>query len=441
MLTVICEASVHKKGENPGDCQDACAVNRKAGRFAIADGVSRSFLSAEWAKLLVEYLCKDESDLNRLIFSNENWEEWLRPIQKKWNLAVVSKEENWIGPFSHRIKRYIDNKEPASATFIGLEVTVDDPHSGKANCRAMVIGDSCLFIIRNDKIEISFPFESSGQFVRATSCFVSFPDKQKHQPCFKYYELEANDVIILATDGLAKWLLQQQELGKENWQTTWEKVQQIKNWDTLYEFTRHAQNSYSNPMDNDDVTLLTVAIADPSYNNGNVPKAIGFYNSNELQRQDNPEKSPAHEEVSSYLFKLSDAKKLLRLSEKIKNPTDALSQHLCDKLLPNTKEVLKMHVKDSEKSQELKEALVKDFNTILEDSSLYRTERFINVKLRDETGKLLVQSPNDQESIHLNRLLLEDAFPNELRERRGIRQFIKSLLPRVPISHHKKSRR
>ena len=49
---------IQKEAENPADCQDACDQNDEKGRYAIADGVTRSFFPKEWATLLVEHFCE-----------------------------------------------------------------------------------------------------------------------------------------------------------------------------------------------------------------------------------------------------------------------------------------------------------------------------------------------------------------------------------------------
>ena len=48
----------HKKAESQDDCQDAWCENEELGRYAVADGATRSFFPKEWAELLVEHFCE-----------------------------------------------------------------------------------------------------------------------------------------------------------------------------------------------------------------------------------------------------------------------------------------------------------------------------------------------------------------------------------------------
>lgn len=63
--------------------------------------------------------------------------------------------------------------------------------------------------------------------------------------------------------------------------------------------------------------------------------------------------------------------------------------------------------------QELHNSLVSELNGIL-TSELYDAERFADVDLSPFTRRLLAQNPQGDELAHLNRLLLEEAFPTEL---------------------------
>lgn len=60
-------------------------------------------------------------------------------------------------------------------------------------------------------------------------------------------------------------------------------------------------------------------------------------------------------------------------------------------------------------------ALVKEINEILAGPSLYEKERFQGVVLRRETAELIIQEPTAGWKLaRLNKLLLEDAYPEEL---------------------------
>jgi hypothetical protein len=60
-------------------------------------------------------------------------------------------------------------------------------------------------------------------------------------------------------------------------------------------------------------------------------------------------------------------------------------------------------------------ALVKEINRILAGPSIYEKDRFNGIVLRRETAELIVQNPGSGWKLaRLNKLLLEDAYPDEL---------------------------
>ena len=73
---------VHKQAESAKDYQDAYALNSKRGRYAIADGATKSFFSANWAKLLVQYFCKSNDSLNTELFKHEIGQSGYNPFSK-----------------------------------------------------------------------------------------------------------------------------------------------------------------------------------------------------------------------------------------------------------------------------------------------------------------------------------------------------------------------
>ena len=59
-------------------------------------------------------------------------------------------------------------------------------------------------------------------------------------------------------------------------------------------------------------------------------------------------------------------------------------------------------------------ALAQNFNDLLGRPLIYEDRRFAGVVLRRETKRLLAQNPQNGLLRRLNRLLLEDAYPQEI---------------------------
>ena len=145
-----------KNLEKIESCQDAYKYEIKNQRYAIADGATREFFSGSWANYLVENFC-DNNSLSKDIFYKKNFKEWLEPIQKKW-LAILtdkinSKNVNFI------VKNRYNKCDLGASTFIGLELNPD-----LLEWKAIVIGDSCLFHIRKNKIIGLYLIKKSSDF-------------------------------------------------------------------------------------------------------------------------------------------------------------------------------------------------------------------------------------------------------------------------------------
>jgi hypothetical protein len=96
---------------------------------------------------------------------------------------------------------------------------------------------------------------------------------------------------------------------------------------------------------------------------------------------------------------------------------DSFSSDLRHMLSQNTVQMLDQWIDQQVPSVELQDALVKDLNVLLHGDSLYDKQRFPDQKLREQTKALLARPPLDESRVLLNRWLLEDAYPNEIKRR------------------------
>jgi len=116
------------------------------------------------------------------------------------------------------------------------------------------------------------------------------------------------------------------------------------------------------------------------------------------------------------LIRVADIRDASRFVHNLFAPGNTLSQYLNHHLTPRTQALLKSY--DDEKptapSGQLLNALIYELNGMLQQQSLFEQHRFDNVRLREETSTLLKQNPRDKQLTYLNRLLLEDMFPDEL---------------------------
>lgn len=123
------------------------------------------------------------------------------------------------------------------------------------------------------------------------------------------------------------------------------------------------------------------------------------------------------EEVNSSLFWIGDFKKPVDLVVKLRDDHTSLSQYLKQQLTPETQRLMD-GIKDSDRvPKSLQRTLVEEFNRLLRGPLLYNEDRFAQVELTEETQSFLAQSSQSEDSIYLNRLLLANAYPEEIHKR------------------------
>ena len=102
------------------------------------------------------------------------------------------------------------------------------------------------------------------------------------------------------------------------------------------------------------------------------------------------------------------------LARKLSDKSDPVSAFLSDLLDDAGKTSLTIITTGTGDMKQAKSALAKNLTRIVSSGSLYEAKRFQRVVLRPETHELLSRSPHGAELVHLNRMLLEDAFPQEI---------------------------
>lgn len=242
----VASVITHKKAESIDDCQDAIKVNQEESRYAVADGATRSFFPKQWAELLVERFC----DMPDLSLDAENWKQWLVPIQEKWYKQV---EERVKVRDQFYLTNSLNTREPAVATFVGLEI-----EKPKREWRAMIVGDSCLF----HKSEFGFRsylLEKSEDFTSQPEAFASYAEGNHYDPEFIRGEIQSGDLFILATDALAKWILEHKESG--NLEAVLNRLGQIETPEQFNLFVDRAREEDIRLV-NDDVALLLISVED-----------------------------------------------------------------------------------------------------------------------------------------------------------------------------------
>ena len=239
-----------KAGNRPEECEDASLISYAyAGwpaRIALCDGASESAFAREWARILTRAFVYSPLDLSCL--DDLSLRLWLRQCEAEWNRAVPWERIPWHGEAKTRAG--------ALATLLGLEIHQTPNAAGFYPWRAMAVGDCCLFVIRDDALMLSFPLEDAGQFNNTPALICSNPaNNGALWPGVGQLDGECRpgDVIILASDALACWMLQEHESGGRPWKTLLSLTP--GQWDAWVQARRSER-----AIRNDDTTMVAVKV-------------------------------------------------------------------------------------------------------------------------------------------------------------------------------------
>lgn len=205
-------------------------------RYAIADGATESSFAKTWAGSLVQQFIERPPELSEL-------EEWLRPLQERWQREIDEKTLSW---FAAEKARY-----GAFSTLLGLEF------QNGSQWWALSVGDSNLFLIRGGCVETSFPLTNASEFGISPILISSNPTRN-HAVWASASELNGavceGDLFLLTTDALAHWFLSECEAGEQPWK-------QLITQDTSEQFAEFIDDLRARGrIRNDDVTLLAIRV-------------------------------------------------------------------------------------------------------------------------------------------------------------------------------------
>lgn len=113
-------------------------------------------------------------------------------------------------------------------------------------------------------------------------------------------------------------------------------------------------------------------------------------------------------------FSVTDIKDLAQFAWKLILPCDPVSAYLKGMLSKTTLQSLKNYIDSGTDPAKVEADLVRDLNKIIDGQSIYKRERFADVKLRPKTKQLLEQDLQGEGLSALNRQVLEDAYPREI---------------------------
>ncbi|TDY11947.1 hypothetical protein [Meridianimaribacter flavus] len=231
-----------KESELFYDCADRYAYNKSQNKFAISDGVSKSFFPKIWADVLVKKWV-DSKEFDEAQFILDCQQDWLNQVTE-----VVNKPDaKWF------TKNAFNRKESGLATFVGLRFFKKKTDwFWKANA----LGDSFLFFVPNKFKDFSkecIVLSSKQEPI----VFDNFPDYLnslgKNHKGEK--QLKENPLITgsfyLMTDALAEWFLNEKE----------DALNKISLWQNQKDFERFVnEERHNEKLGNDDSAILIISI-------------------------------------------------------------------------------------------------------------------------------------------------------------------------------------
>jgi hypothetical protein len=128
---------------------------------------------------------------------------------------------------------------------------------------------------------------------------------------------------------------------------------------------------------------------------------------------------------TSSSFSGPDIIDLPSLAGKLETPPDPVSSFINSQLSPATQSRLAAYAGGADPL--LVQALVTDFNRIIQSGAIYTPARFAGVTLAPETQYLLARNPSGIDLVRLNRLLIRDAYPTEIQS---------NLFPELNVRYH-----
>ncbi len=121
-----------------------------------------------------------------------------------------------------------------------------------------------------------------------------------------------------------------------------------------------------------------------------------------------------HGPMPSWSLLMAQLEDLVGVMRRLRDPGDKVSQYLKARLPGETRRQLDAWDGDRP-SDELRTALVSQLDKLLRSGeSLYEKEAFADVSLSDNTSQLIKRQSKGDAITHLNRLLLRDAYPDEI---------------------------
>jgi hypothetical protein len=213
--------SLPKEGESRDDNSDF-ALNKETRNgllTVVADGATQGVMNKEWARYLAEsFLNTDENSLTvDGLFSEGYTTKSINNARLRWKderdkRVNDKKNQLFESEYTWLFKR------GSNSTLLCVQVV--DSHY-----KVIAYGDTCIFHIHKNRLNLAFPLTSSTAFNDTPSLISSIVldldnKSSTSPPTFRREEgtLGHGDYLLIMTDALSTWFLREVENGNKPWE-------------------------------------------------------------------------------------------------------------------------------------------------------------------------------------------------------------------------------
>ena len=238
-----------KAGNKPEECEDALSFDPQGRLFAIADGATDSVFQRLWAGLLVKGFINHPPDFSRPSSVKEWFGGWLKTQQEQWNKNIPPLDTlSWSG--YNKVKM-----TGGQATFLGIYFFPDKPV-----WKGIAFGDCNFFhFLNGGQVLYDYkPLIYSDEFGSSPVALSSInpkPELMLSHMMEIMGDYHKGDIILLATDALAAWLVKEIETDKAS---PWDTVLSLNTPDEFETFVNKLRSEKK--IRNDDTSLIMIEI-------------------------------------------------------------------------------------------------------------------------------------------------------------------------------------
>jgi hypothetical protein len=259
-MVVFSEAKAGYKDTDWQDCAYGGMIGGQNGhvagaRYIVLDGATGSYDPVRWVDQLATSFIPPPGASGGPVFQQRMMGDWFAQMQKLWVKntppldPIEDKKNTEVGAF---------------ATLLGLEVLgLDGP---EPYWRAVALGDTVLFHVRDDTLQSNFPplgprdFTTNPDGVRTKQ---SYLQQMEDRLLLSSGVLDVGDLIFIATDAMAEWILKavHRDQRREE-QKVWRTLAGLVHPNVFADFIadQRKEADAAKRMKDDDVTLMRLRI-------------------------------------------------------------------------------------------------------------------------------------------------------------------------------------